>query len=78
MSLILHFHVVTSILVIIDHFSINSQSSSSRTIAEIKKKWSDLKMVVKRKERERLSMASKTGGGPAPTNIDSLDEKVFK
>ena len=37
-----------------------------------------MKMVIKKKEREHLPLASKTGGGPAPSNIDSLDEKVFK
>uniref|UniRef100_A0AAQ5WZK1 Myb/SANT-like DNA-binding domain-containing protein n=1 Tax=Amphiprion ocellaris TaxID=80972 RepID=A0AAQ5WZK1_AMPOC len=56
-------HVVTSV---------NSVSSTERTVAEVKKKWSDLK--VEAKKRVTCQSVSATGGDrgkPEPTPLDS-------
>ncbi|XP_060576334.1 uncharacterized protein LOC132733690 [Ruditapes philippinarum] len=54
---------------------INAQSKETRTLDEIKKKLSDMKTAIKKKERERRQLSTKTGGGPAPI-LNEQDEKV--
>ncbi|XP_035813267.1 t-SNARE domain-containing protein 1-like [Amphiprion ocellaris] len=58
-------HVVTSV---------NSVSSTERTVAEVKKKWSDLKVEAKKRVTCHRQIVSATGGGrgkPEPTPLDS-------
>ena len=55
---------------------INAQSQVIRTIDEIKKKLSDMKSTLKRRERERRQLMQQTGGGPPPT-LNEWDEKVI-
>ncbi|XP_052694429.1 nuclear apoptosis-inducing factor 1-like [Crassostrea angulata] len=57
---------------------INSVSVQERSPAEICKKWRDLSSQTKKKEAEFRRDMSKTGGGPAPTpvNTSDLSQKV--
>ncbi|XP_054866345.1 t-SNARE domain-containing protein 1-like isoform X2 [Amphiprion ocellaris] len=58
-------HVVTSV---------NSVGSTERTMAEVKKKWSDLKVEAKKRVTCHHQSMSATGGGrgkPEPTPLDS-------
>uniref|UniRef100_A0AAQ6AJ68 Myb/SANT-like DNA-binding domain-containing protein n=1 Tax=Amphiprion ocellaris TaxID=80972 RepID=A0AAQ6AJ68_AMPOC len=58
-------HIVTSV---------NSVSSTERTVAEMKKKWSDLKVEAKKRVACHRQSVSATGGDrgkPEPTPLDS-------
>ncbi|XP_054868348.1 t-SNARE domain-containing protein 1-like [Amphiprion ocellaris] len=54
--------------------SVNSVSSTERTVAEVKRKWSDLKVEAKKRVTCHRQSMSATGGGrgkPEPTPLDS-------
>lgn len=74
--LVIYFRFNINVLTTLDR--INSVSVQERSPAEICKKWRDLSSQTKKKEAEFRRDRSKTGGGPAPTpvNTSDLSQKV--
>lgn len=57
--------------------SVNATSFVHRTTEEVKKKWEDLKRVVKRRAAEVRKDRSRTGGGPSSVEpLSSTEELV--
>ena len=57
-------------------FSVNSVSSTKRTVEEAKKKYADLKSITKKKERRRRLYSTSTGGGRPADALEDWEEKV--
>ncbi|XP_052786064.1 nuclear apoptosis-inducing factor 1-like [Mya arenaria] len=55
---------------------VNAQGVCERTLDECKKKISDIKTDVKRRERRRRQLSNVTGGGPAPKLEDWEDKMI--
>ncbi|XP_062595306.1 myb/SANT-like DNA-binding domain-containing protein 4 [Saccostrea cucullata] len=57
---------------------INSCNSSShtRTVEEIRKKWSSYTSDAKKKASQQRRESAKTGGGPPPIELDALQDRV--
>ncbi|XP_037402214.1 myb-related transcription factor, partner of profilin-like [Pygocentrus nattereri] len=56
--------------------AVNSVSSTSRTVAEVKKKWSDLKVDAKKRISLHRKSASATGGGKATLSPSPFHERM--
>jgi len=57
--------------------AVNSASAQVRTVAEIKKKWSDIKVEAKKRLASHRQSACATGGGKgAPELTPPMDEKL--
>lgn len=55
---------------------LNASSTCQRTVKDVKKKWQDLQSHTKKKEANRKSELKKTGGGPAPPELNCWERKV--
>lgn len=56
--------------------AVNAMGSETRTQAEIKKKWSDIKLDVKRRMAAHRQSVVKTGGGTGDEEPSSFDQRV--
>ncbi|XP_018951036.1 myb-related transcription factor, partner of profilin-like [Cyprinus carpio] len=56
--------------------AVNCVSGTERTVAELKKKWSDLKVEAKRKLSSHRQSVAATGGGPCTADLTSVDSKI--
>uniref|UniRef100_A0A8W8P3U4 Uncharacterized protein n=1 Tax=Magallana gigas TaxID=29159 RepID=A0A8W8P3U4_MAGGI len=54
-------------------YRINSIGIQERTSAEIIKKWRDISSQIKEKEAQYGRELGKTGGGPAPSSVNTSD-----
>ena len=50
----------------------------TRTVEEIKKKWTDMKYAAKKEVAKYRREVKKTGGGPPPPPVDELHEKIIR
>ena len=55
---------------------VNAVGSETRTPAEIKKKWSDLKVEVKRRTAALRRSTGQTGGGPGEETLTPFEQRV--
>ncbi|XP_062386939.1 t-SNARE domain-containing protein 1-like [Sardina pilchardus] len=56
--------------------AVNAAASQGRTIAEIKKKWSDIKVDAKKRIAAHRQSVRATGGGKGQPELTQLDEKL--
>ncbi|XP_017288266.1 nuclear apoptosis-inducing factor 1-like [Kryptolebias marmoratus] len=56
--------------------AVNAVGSEQRTPAELKKKWSDIKVDVKRRTAAHRQSVTKTGGGTGDDDITPFDQRV--
>ncbi len=56
--------------------AVNSVSSVPRTIAEIKKKWFDMKLDSKKRLSNLKRSMTATGGGQQDTEVRRIDERI--
>ena len=56
--------------------AVNAVSSVPPIMAEIKKKWSDLKVVAKKRIAEHRRTITATGGGKGTAELTPLEEKI--
>ena len=57
--------------------SVSAVGETERDAIAIKKKWEDVKSLVKKKAAERARETSKTGGGTSSVKLDALEEKIL-
>ncbi|XP_071090819.1 nuclear apoptosis-inducing factor 1-like isoform X2 [Haliotis cracherodii] len=57
---------------------INASGTAARNEEEIRKKWTDLKAAVKKAESGRRENQRKTGGGPPPDELSSLEKRILQ
>ena len=58
--------------------SVSAVGETERDAIAIKKKWEDVKSLVKKKAAERARETRKTGGGTSsPVKLDTLEEKIL-
>lgn len=56
--------------------SVNDVGSENRSTADVKKKWSDIKVDVKRRVAAHHTSSQKTGGGPGVEALTPFDQRV--
>ncbi|XP_026113218.1 nuclear apoptosis-inducing factor 1-like [Carassius auratus] len=56
--------------------AVNAVASQPRTVAEIKKKWSDIKVEAKKRLALHRQSVSATGGGKGTPELTPLDERL--
>ena len=56
--------------------AVNAAASQPRTVAEIKKKWSDIKVDAKKRLALHRQSVSATGGGKGTSELTPLDERL--
>ena len=57
--------------------SVSAVGETERDAIAIKKKWADVKSLVKKKAAERTRETRKTGGGTSSVKLDALEEKIL-
>ena len=57
--------------------SVSAVGETERDAIAIKKKWADVKSLVKKKAAERARETRKTGGGTSSVKLDALEEKIL-
>ena len=57
--------------------SVSAVGETERDAIAIKKKWEDVKSLVKKKAAERARETRKTGGGTSSVKLDALEEKIL-
>jgi hypothetical protein len=57
--------------------SVSAVGETERDAIAIKKKWADVKSLVKKKAAERTRETRKTGGGTSSVKLDPLEEKIL-
>ncbi|XP_067668034.1 myb/SANT-like DNA-binding domain-containing protein 4 [Haliotis asinina] len=55
---------------------INANANTKRDGDEVRKKWTDFRSSVKKKEMTRRREMKKTGGGPCPQQLSEVEERV--
>ena len=56
--------------------AVNSASAQGRTVAEIKKKWSDIKVDAKKRLASHRQSVCATGGGTGAPELTPMDERL--
>ncbi|XP_039526127.1 myb-related transcription factor, partner of profilin-like [Pimephales promelas] len=56
--------------------AVNQVGSESRTVNELKKKWSDIKVEVKRRTAAHRQSVGRTGGGTGADELTPFDQRV--
>ncbi|XP_046873074.1 nuclear apoptosis-inducing factor 1-like [Hypomesus transpacificus] len=56
--------------------AVNATASEDRTVAELKKKWSDIKVEAKKRLAHHRQSVSATGGGKGTPELTPLDERL--
>ncbi|XP_034150731.1 nuclear apoptosis-inducing factor 1-like [Esox lucius] len=56
--------------------AVNAVGSESRTVNELKKKWSDIKVEVKRRTAAHRQSVGRTGGGTGTDELAPFDQRV--